>query len=61
MNQKRQNRNKNAECDACGRSIRSDTVKRYKQIHNDLVSLPDNHVREELKARQEKKKQEVNI
>ena len=50
------NRNKKAECDVCNKLMRSDHLKRHKQTHQDLLSLPDNEIKNELKARQEIKK-----
>ena len=62
MESKMQNRNRKAECDVCNKLMRSDNLKRHKQTHKDLLSLPDNEIKNELKARQEiKKKQEEKI
>ena len=57
-----QNRNRKAECDVCHKLMRSDNLKRHKQTHRDLLSLPDNEFKNELETRQEiKKKQEEKI
>ena len=57
-----QNRNRRFECDVCNKPMRSDTLKRHKKIHKDLLSHPDNGIKDELKSRQEfKKKQEEKI
>ena len=57
-----QNRNKKVECDVCSKIMRSDHLKRHKQIHRDLLSLPDNEIKNELETRQEiKKKREEKI
>ena len=56
------NRNRNAECDVCGKLMRSDNLTRHKQTHKDLLSLPDDEIKNELVTRQEiKKKQEEKI
>ena len=56
------NRNRKVECDVCNKLMRSDTLKRHKKIHKDLLSHPDNGIKDELKSRQEfKKKQEEKI
>ena len=57
-----QNRNKKAECDECGKRMRSDNLMRHKQTHRDLLSLPVNEIKNELETRQEiKKKREEKI
>ena len=57
-----QNRNKKVECDVCSKIMRSDHLKRHKQTHRDLLSLPDNEIKNELETRQEiKKKREERI
>ena len=62
MESKMQNRNRKAACDVCNKLMRSDHLKRHKQTHKDLLSLPDNEIKNELKARQEiKKRQEEKI
>ena len=62
MESKMQNRNRKAECNVCGKAMRSDHLKRHKKIHKNLLSLPDNEIKDELKSRQEiKKKQEEKI
>ena len=55
------NRNKKAECDVCNKLMRSDHLKRHKQTHQDLLSLPDNEIKNELKARQEIKSKEKEL
>ena len=59
MESKMQNRNKKAECDVCNKLMRSDHLKRHKQTHQDLLSLPDNE--NELKTRQEIKSKEKKL
>ena len=60
--EKMQDRHKQVECDVCGKPMRYDTLKRHKKTHKDLLSLPDNEIKDELKSRQEiKKKQEEKI
>ena len=62
MESKMQNRNRKAECDVCNKLLRSDNLKRHKQTHRDLLSLPDNEFKNELESRQEiKKKREEKI
>ena len=57
-----QDRHRKAECNVCGKSMRSDHLKRHKQIHKDLLSLSDDEIRKELKSRQDiKKNQEEKI
>ena len=57
-----QNRNRKAVCDVCSKLMRSDHLKRHKQTHKDLLSLPDNEINDELKSLQEfNKKQEEKI
>ena len=56
-----ENRPRKVECDACNTPMRSDTLKRQNN-HKDLLSLPKNEVKHELKIWQEyKKKQEEKI
>ena len=58
----RTNRNRKAECDVCGKPMRSDNLKRHKLTHKDLLALPDNEIKNELETRQElKKKREEKI
>ena len=54
----RTNRNRKAECDVCGKPMRSDNLKRHKLTHKDLLSLPDNEIKDEFdkKSRKSKKK-----
>ena len=47
------NRHKEVVCDVCGNSMRSDTLKRHRLIHKDLLSLPDHEIKEELRIRQQ--------
>ena len=62
MGPKRQDRHKKVECDVCNKLMRSDHLKRHKQTHRDLLSLPVNEIKNELETRQEiKKKQEERI
>ena len=42
---------KRISCDVCGKSMRSDNLKRHKLTHKDLLSLPDDEIKQELKAR----------
>ena len=51
------NRNKVVVCDVCEKSMRSDHLKRHRLIHKDLLSLPDHEIKEELRIRQEIKKE----
>ena len=62
MESKTQSRHRKAECNVCNKVMRSDNLKRHKQTHKDLLSLTDNEIKNELKARQEiKEKQEEKI
>ena len=62
MESKKQNRNRKVECDVCSKPMRSDNLKRHKETHKDLLSLPGNEIKDELKSRQEiKKKNEEKI
>ena len=45
------NHNKKVSCLVCGRSMRSDVLKRHSQTHKKLISMSEDEVREELKAR----------
>ena len=55
-------RHKKVECDVCSKLMRSDNLKRHKQTHRDLLSLPDDEIKNELETRQEiKKKREEKI
>ena len=57
-----QDRHKTVVCDMCNKSMRSNNLKRHKQTHKDLLSLPDNEIKNELETRQEiKKKQQEKI
>mgnify|MGYP000940862583 CR=1 FL=1 len=44
-------RNRKVVCLVCGKSMDSDKLKRHSLIHKDLLSLPDEEVKEELRAR----------
>ena len=57
-----EDRHKTVVCNICDKPMRSNHLKRHKQTHKDLLSLPDNEIKDELKNRQEiKKKQEEKI
>ena len=57
-----QDRHKTVVCDVCNKSMRSNNLQRHKQVHKDILSLSDDEIKEELRARHEiKKKQEVKI
>ena len=51
------NRNKEVVCNICGKSMRSDHLKRHRLIHKDLLSLPDHEIKEELRIRHAVKKE----
>ena len=62
MESKIQDRHKTVVCDICDKSMRSNNLRRHKQTHKDLLSLPDDEIKNELVTRQEiKKKQEEKI
>ena len=62
MESKMQDRHRQVECDVYGKPMRSNNLKRHKKTHKDLLSLPDNEIKDELKSRQEiKKKHEEKI
>ena len=42
---------KRSKCTVCGKSMRSDNVKGHMKMHKDLLSLPEEEVKEELRAR----------
>ena len=49
-------------CTICDKPMRSNNLKQHKQIRKDLLSLPDDEIKNELKSRQEiKKKKEEKI
>ena len=49
-------------CTICDKPMKSDNLKRHKKTHKDLLSLPDDEIKNELQTRQElKKKREVRI
>ena len=58
-------RHKKVSCFVCGRSMRSDVLKRHSQTHKDLISMSEEEAREELKTRhalqlqREEKRQKV--
>ncbi len=52
-----QDRHKNVSCDVCGKSMRSNNLRRHRLIHKDLLSLPDDEIKEQLKIRHEIKKE----
>ena len=57
-----QDRHRQIECDVCYRPMRDDNLHRHKKTHKDLLSLPDNEIKDELELRQEfKKKQQEKI
>ena len=57
-----QDRHRQIECDVCYRPMRSNNLHRHKKIHKDLLSLPDNEIKDELQSREEfKKKREEKI
>ena len=59
------NRHKMLICDICGKSMRSDHLKRHRLIHNDLLSLPDHEFKEELRiihaVKKEKERKQQHI
>ena len=44
-------RHRKIECTVCFKKMRSDKLKRHRRIHKDLLSLPDEQVKEELRKR----------
>ena len=57
-----QDRHRQIECDVCYRPMRSNNLHRHKKTHKDLLSLPDNEIKDELQSREEfKKKREEKI
>ena len=55
-----ENRHKMVLCDICKKSMRSDHLKRHMQVHKDLLLLPDDEIKEELRIRQQfKEKKEL--
>ena len=61
MGPKRQDRHKKVECDVCNKLMRSDHLKRHKQTHRDLLSLPVNEIskmnqKRDKKSRKSRKK-----
>ena len=47
-----ENRNKHVECDVCFREMRSDTLKRHMLQHQELPTLDEDEIRNEMKRRQ---------
>ena len=47
----RKNGNKKVICLVCAKSMDSDKLKRHNKIHKDLLSLPEDEVKEELRLR----------
>ena len=48
---KMSNRNSSAQCTVCKKWMRSDKVKRHVKTHKDLLSLPAEEIKEELRSR----------
>ena len=44
-------RHRQVRCTICSRSMRSDILKRHQLIHKDILSMTEEEVREELRAR----------
>ena len=49
--QSTKNRNKKVQCKVCGRCIRSDHMKRHSWTHQDILTMPEDEAREELRRR----------
>ena len=49
------NRNKTSKCSVCDKWMRSDNYDRHMKIHKDILTLPDDEIEVELKARQVRK------
>ena len=49
------NRNKTSKCMVCDKWMRSDNYDRHMKIHKDILTLPDDEIEVELKARQVRK------
>ena len=47
------NRNKKMQCKVCGRSVRSDNMKRHARTHQDILTMSEDEAREELRRRNE--------
>ena len=47
------NRNNKMQCKVCGRSVRSDNMKRHTRTHQDILSISEDKAREELRRRNE--------
>ena len=54
---KRKNANKRVRCHRCSKSMRSDVLKRHLNTHTDILSLPDEKLLEEVKARDRDEKE----
>ena len=44
-------RHKIVRCKVCSKSMRSDTLKRHTKTHKDILTMSDDNVRDELRAR----------
>ena len=44
-------RNKHIRCKICSKSIRKDTLNRHHETHRDILSMSDEDMREEIRAR----------
>ena len=47
------NRNKHIHCSVCGKSMRSDNAKRHAKTHKDILTLPEEEARKELRIRRD--------
>ena len=45
------NRHKHIRCSICGKSMRSDRIKRHLRVRNDILAMSDEEVRKELHRR----------
>lgn len=50
-NEVRKNGNKQSQCSVYGKYMRSDVLQRHSKTHKDLLSMPEEEVREELHVR----------
>ena len=48
-----QDRHRQVECDVCSKPMRSNNLKCHKKTHKNLLSLPHNEIKVELKNREE--------
>ena len=46
-------RHKHIRCSICGKNMRSDTLKRHTKKHKDILTLPEEEARKELRSRHE--------